>query len=204
MKTEGTPPGSGADEEAGSTRGGGGAEPGAAGGGGSRQGGVPGDTSDSFTARAHDDSGGGSAQLRTKGGDNSIQDFGSEASASEFEGAAATLHAYLDARAARAWRAACGQMASGLTVSLAELGGSGSGEGEGTAPSCPEVLASLTIGLGRTALREGAVADAVSLRVEGERGYLLFHGARKIDYFMPMAREDGTWKVAAVGPSPLS
>src|SRR6476659_1017933 len=60
-----------------------------------------------FTPRAHHDSGGGSQQFITKGGDNSIQEFGSEPSASEFEQAATVLQGALDARAVGAWRVAC-------------------------------------------------------------------------------------------------
>lgn len=39
---------------------------------------------------------------------------------------------------------------------------------------------------------------------EGDRGFLLFHGVLGADYFMPMAREGGMWRVAAIAPSAIS
>jgi hypothetical protein len=160
---------------------------------------APRDSSASFTPRRHSDSGGGSAPLRTRGGDNSIQDFGSEAGGEDFAAAAAALHAYLDARAAGAWRTACSYMASGLTTLLAEPA---AGEGS-PPPDCPALLHALSAGLPKSALREAAQADVASVRVEGDRAFLLFHGAESTPYFIPMAREGGAWKVAAPAPSPL-
>lgn len=150
--------------------------------------------------RPQADSGGGSTQFERKGGDNSIQEYGSEASGSEFAEAAKVLHAYLDARAVGDWRAACERLASRMTEELVRQLGTGQG-GKGT--DCGEVLAGLTAAVPRAALRQAAVADVGALRVEGESGFLLFRGAQGEDFFIPMAREDGIWKVAAVAASPL-
>lgn len=172
---------------------------------GAKQGGdskaVPGDTSAGFTPPAHSDSGGGTKPFETKGGDNSIQEFGSEASGGDFEAAATALHGYLDARAAHAWTAACSYMSPGVAASLAQLSGSGGGSGGGA--SCPQTLASLSAAVSAAALDEAAVADVAALRTEGARAFLLFHGAHGTAYFMPMASEDGTWKVAAIAPSAI-
>jgi hypothetical protein len=149
-----------------------------------------------FKPHSHQDSGGGSGQFKTKGGDNSIQEFGGESSGSEFDEAATALHNYLDARAQRAWSAACRYLAAGVTKELiAELSG-----GEGPT-SCGELLASLSADLPQAVLQEAAVADVGSLRVEDEHGFLLFHVADQADYFIPMAREGGHWRVAAFAPS---
>lgn len=158
------------------------------------------ETGASFNSPAHHDSGGGTTQFETKGGDNSIQESGSEASGSEFDQAAAALHGYLDARAAGAWSAACSYMPPGLTASMAQLGGAAGG---GPKPSCPQLLAALSVGLPAAALHEAAIADVGALRVEGEHAFLLFNGAHGSAYFMPMAREGGEWKVGAVAPSAL-
>ena len=152
-----------------------------------------------FTLPQHHDSGGGAKQFETKTGDNSIQESGSEASGSEFTVAAAALHAYLDARAAHAWATACEYLSAGLTRQLTQIS---AGQG-GQQPSCAELLAGLSAGLPPSVLREVAVADVGSLRVEGDSGFLLFHGANGVDWFVPMVREDGTWKVAALAPSAL-
>jgi hypothetical protein len=151
-----------------------------------------------FSPPEHHDSGGGSAQFEAKGGDNSIQRYGGEVSAAEFTAAAAALHAYLDARAARAWAAACSYMRAGLTSQLAAMSGGG-----GKKMPCAKVLAALSAGLPPQALREAAVADAGALRANGQTGFLLFKGAHETDYFMPMAREDGEWKVGALAPSAM-
>jgi hypothetical protein len=153
-----------------------------------------------FTPPTHHDSGGGSAQFRTKGGDNSIQEFGGEASSSEFEQAAATLHAFLDARAARAWQAACGYLASSVGEQLEQQFGEESGGGP---KGCAGILSALTAGVSSRSLREAAVADVAALRAEGNQGFLLFEGVRGATYFMPMNREDGRWRVAAIAASAL-
>ncbi|HET9152753.1 MAG TPA: hypothetical protein VFN85_01395 [Solirubrobacterales bacterium] len=152
-----------------------------------------------FKPQPHHDSGGGSGQFEAKGGDNSIEEFGEETSGSEFEEAAAALHDYLDARAQRAWAAACRYLAAGVTKELiAQLA-----QGRGSpAPTCAGLLAGFSTGLPQAVLREAAVADVGSLRVEGDRGFLLYHGAGRAPYFISMAREEGHWKVAAIGPSP--
>ena len=155
------------------------------------------DTSDSFTPPQHSDSGGGAAQFRAKGGDNSLQDSGSEASSSELDQAAAALHGYLDARAAGAWADACSYMASGVAESLAQFAGGTRGQG------CPQLLAALSAGMPDYVKQIITQADVGSLRVDGDSGFLLFHGAHNTDYFMPMAREDGKWKVAALAASAL-
>ena len=153
-----------------------------------------------FTPRAHRDSGGGAQQFEAGGADNSIQEYGSEAAGSELADAAAVLHAYLDARAAGAWSAACQRLASAVSEELVrQLGTSESGEKAG----CAEVLAALTSGLPASARRKAAIADVGALRVEGASGFLLFRGFGDRAFFIPVAREDGKWKVAAIAASPL-
>lgn len=152
-----------------------------------------------FNPPHHHDSAGGSEQFVQKGGDNSVQEYGSEQTAgSEFAEAAATLHVYLDARAAGAWGAACGALAAGLVEQLVEQL-----EGSGSKTACPEVLAAFNSSFPSAALREAAEVNVAALRVEGDKGFLLFKGAHDEPFFIPMRREGGDWKVAAVGPSSL-
>lgn len=155
---------------------------------------------------SHHEAATGAASFETKGGDNSIQESGSEGSASELKQAAASLHGYLAARAAGEWGRACSYMANGLTTSLRHFAGSTAGGSEkgGRAPSCAKLLAALSAGIPASARREAGVAEAGALRTEGNRAFLLFHGARGTDYFMPMAMQGGKWTVAAVAPSALS
>lgn len=153
-----------------------------------------------FQPRTHHDSGGGSQQFEAKGGDSSIQEYGNEPSRSEFEEAAAVLHEYLDARAAGAWRVACQKLAPAAATELVRQLGPATGEAKA---GCAQILAGLTAGLPPSALREAAVADVGALRAEGNRGFLLFRGARGQNYFFPMVREWGHWRAAAIAASPL-
>jgi hypothetical protein len=148
----------------------------------------------------HHDSGGKAAQFEKKGGDNSIQQFGGEAAGSELQQAAATLHGYLDARAAGEWAKACSYIARGVTRSLSQLASAPGGKGG----SCPKILAGLSAGIPAAVRRETAQADVGALRVEGDNAFLLFRGAHDTDYFMPMAHEGPRWGVAAIAPSALS
>lgn len=170
-------------------------------GGGNGSSGNSGEGSEHFTPKPHHDSGGGSAQYRVKGGDNSIQEFGAEAGASDFEEAAAALHGFLDTRAAGDWAAACSYISKGVVESLQQLAGQSKQAGSS---SCASVLKSLTNPAAKQAMRaEADQADVGSLRAEGERGFLIYT-AEKTTFAMPMAEEDGTWKVNAFAGTPLS
>lgn len=153
-----------------------------------------------FTPRPHHDSAGGSKQFVQKGGDNSVEEYGSERTAgSDFAEAATALHTYLDARAAGAWGAACDALAATMVEQLvSQLAGAADGKA-----SCPEVLAAFNSSVSPAGLREAAEVDVAALRTKGDSGFLLFKGAREEPFFIPVQREGGHWKVGAVGPSPL-
>jgi hypothetical protein len=155
-----------------------------------------------FVPKEHDDSGGGSEQYRVKGGDNSVQEFGAEADDSEREEAAAALHNFLDARAAEDWESACLFLAEEIQSSLEELvAQSGQAEDAG----CPEILAKLTNRAALPALRaEAARADVGSLRVEDDRAFIVYRGPDDTILAVPMASEDGSWKVASIAGTPLN
>jgi len=148
----------------------------------------------------HRDSGGGSAQFEVEGGDNSIARYGAEIRGPDFIEAAAALHGYLDARAAGAWRAACRYLAAAVTGQLASLGGGAQGGGK---THCSSLLARLSKAVPRRTMRKAAVADLTSLRAADDRGFLLYRGAGGSAFFLPVVREGGAWKLAAVAPSPL-
>jgi hypothetical protein len=178
---------------------------GSGGGGGSKgSGGESGDSSGSsgtFTPRQHDDSGGGSAQFKVKGGDNSVQEFGAEADTSELDAAATALHNFLDARAAEDWAAACSFMSKSTTESLEKLASQAKGTGGG---SCAAVLKSITNTDAIDELRaEAEQADVGSLRVEGEQAFVIYTGLEGAVIAIPVANENGSWKVASLGGTPL-
>jgi hypothetical protein len=141
----------------------------------------------------------GSASFRVPGGDNSIQDFGQEADSSERQAAAAALTAFLEAREKGNWQGQCDNLAKAAIAPLEELAKrSPQVKGKG----CAATLGMLT-GDAPASTRANPLtaAGVASLRVEGGRGFALFHGTGGSDYFVPMVKEGGEWKVGAIGPS---
>lgn len=171
------------------------------GGSGGGEGGSGSDASD-FTPKQHNDSGGGSQQFRTKGGDNSVQEFGKEADEADFEAAAVALHNFLDARAEGNWAAACEYMSKGVVESFEKLAAQAKQIDDA---SCAGILEKLTNPAAKQSMKaEATKADVGSLRVEGDRSFVIYTGIDGTVLAMPMANEDGDWKVASLAGTPLS
>lgn len=154
-----------------------------------------------FKPTQHSDSGGGSAQFKVKGGDNSVQEFGAEAEPQEFEAAAVTLHDFLDARAADDWDAACEYMAKSVVESFEKLASQAKRLKD---TSCAGILEKLTNPAAKSALKQEAEkADIGSLRVEGDRSFVIYKGVNDAVLAMPMVSEGGEWRVASLVGTPL-
>jgi len=145
-------------------------------------------------------SGGGSAQFRAKGGDNSIQNFGEEADESELELAAEALHGFFVARAEEDWAGACSFLSATMRRQLEQLASRLKGT---DGKDCASVLHAFTAPLPSSVRRESTVVDAGSLRDDGEQAFLIYRGADKTVYAMPMKEEDGAWKVGLLSATPL-
>jgi hypothetical protein len=145
-------------------------------------------------------SGGGSAQFRTKGGDNSIQEFGDEADESELREAAEVVHGFYVSRAAEEWEKACSYLAKSNNEQLEQLVSQAS---KSKQTDCPTALEAFTQPLPLAVEREITVVDAGSLRHEGEQGFLIYFGADRVKYSMPLRDEGGTWKVTALSGASL-
>jgi hypothetical protein len=140
----------------------------------------------------------GSASFRTPGGDNSIQEFGKEATASELDEASGVLSAYMAARARDDWAKQCTLFAKTTVAPLEQLAARSSQlKGKGCAAILKRLMSRAPASTRTNTLTEGVA----SLRVEADRGFALYHGAGGVDYFVPMAKEDGQWKIAAIAPS---
>ncbi len=152
-------------------------------------------------AAAERDSGGGAERYRVPGGDNSIQTFGEEAGESERHAAAVVLHAFLQTRGKEQWEAVCSYLSASVHDQLRQLAPKVKDlQGD----SCEETLAAISLPLSGAAQAEFMEADVGSLRVEGDRAFLLYRGVGDTIYAMTMAKEAGAWKVAALTPVPLS
>jgi hypothetical protein len=170
--------------------------------GSAASGGQGGEGATSFKPGHHRDSGGGSAQYRVKGGDNSVQEFGKETEGSEFQKAAAVLHDFLDARAQGDWTAACSYLSKSVVESFEQLAARAK---KPKKTSCASTLAALINPAAKQLMQEEAKQASVgSLRTEGERAFLIYAGPDKTVIAMPMANEGGTWKVASLAGTPLS
>lgn len=143
-------------------------------------------------------SGGGSEQFLVKGANNSIQEFGEEGDESELQEAAEAVHDFYVARAAGHWSEACSRMASSLREKLEQLAAKSTNV-EGCAP----FLEAFTTPLPAAAWRETTTVNAGSLRHEDEQGYLIYTGAKKTVYAMPLREEDGVWKVTELSATTL-
>ena len=155
-----------------------------------------------FTPKQHSDSGGGSQQYVQKGGDNSVQEFGNEGDQQEFNDAAAALHNFLDARAEGNWAAACNYMSKSVVESFEKLAAQAK-QLKGT--SCAGILEKLTNPAAKSAMKQEAEkADVGSLRVEGDRSFVIYRGVKGTVLAMPMANEGGNWKVASLAGTPLN
>lgn len=140
----------------------------------------------------------GSASFRTRGGDNSIQNFGDEADESEREAAEANIDAYLEARADGDWKKSCEYLAKTAIQPLERLAESSPQlKGKG----CAAIIGTLSAQLPASSRANPLVSGVASLRIEGDRGFALFHGPRGTDYFIPLAKEGGEWKAGALAAS---
>lgn len=168
-------------------------------------------TEESTTGASSDDKGGddqgaddsssaddGSASFRTAGGDNSIQDFGEEADSGELDEASTVLSSYLDARANDDWVKQCALLAAATVAPLEQLASrSAQFKGKGCAAILEGLMSRVPASTRANTLTDGLAA----LRVEEDRGFALYHGAGGVDYFVPMTKEDGQWKLGSIAPS---
>src|SRR5680860_1171555 len=71
--------------------------------------------------------------------------------------------------------------------------------------SCAGILEKLTNPAAKSAMKQEAEkANVGSLRVEGDRSFVIYTGISGTVLAMPMANEDGDWKVASLSGVPLS
>jgi hypothetical protein len=145
-------------------------------------------------------SGGGSAQFRVEGADNSIANYGAEADGRELRQAATVAHGYLAALATEDWAGACARFSQEEAGKIEQLAAS---HPEFRGKGCVSALAELIGAVSPADAREATVVDAVGLRWEGEQGFLIYRGARGKPYFLSLAREGGSWAVDGLSPSAL-
>ena len=137
-------------------------------------------------------SGGGSAEFRVEGGDNSVQEYGAEADSGGLSEAAAVVHSFYVARIAGEWGRACEMLSADERESLA-------GVAPGAGGDCAEGLAAYTADVSPSVARAITTVDAASLRREDDQGFLIYTGPPgRTVYAMPLVNEGGAWRLGAI------
>lgn len=111
----------------------------------------------------------------------------------ERDAASAVLVAYMSARAAADWPTACAQLAPQGIKSLERFAGPGRG-----------CVATFTAIYPRLAPGTWANTMTGPITILRPDGVAIYHGSTGKDYAMPMVKEGGAWKVAALGPTAIS
>jgi hypothetical protein len=132
------------------------------------------------------------AFLRPNGANDRIVKFGEEASVEEREAANAVVVKNLRAREVGQWATQCATLDK---VGIKEIPGAIGKERE-----CPKLLEQFAQPIaGTKEVREDRLSGPIAaLRVEGKKGYALFHGNDGNDYALALQKEDDTWKVSSV------
>jgi hypothetical protein len=140
---------------------------------------------------------------RSEGGDNSIQDYGSEASEADRAAAGRALQAYYDALVSGDTEGACALLTSrirdGVEKTLEQLGGQG---GSKAPTTCAQIL-KLTV---RTGPRSPQLqlTELLSLRRQGDDAFLIYRAGDGKVYAIAMSEENGDWRVGGVSAAPLA
>jgi hypothetical protein len=130
------------------------------------------------------------------GGDNVVQLFGREASEAEREQASRVIQAWMRARAAGAWGEVCRhfdrETASYAIRSAASIM-------QRQVPGCARSIEVVFAKTDRS--RANTMTGPIdSLRISQGHGYAQYHGRDGADWIVPVAREDGEWRVAIFDP----
>lgn len=133
-------------------------------------------------------------------GDNSIQTYGVESSGDERAEAATVVKAYLDAQQAAVWAKACSLLAAPIAANLIELWEKAKGADAG---GCPRAMAAAFARLPEGPLRTIADLHVLSLRVQGNRGFLIYEDGAGTASETPMQHEADGWRIRAIIPKEL-
>lgn len=133
----------------------------------------------------------GSQSLSAKSERNPIAKFGHEASAAEREKVGALITRSLEARAAADFASQC------QTLNMAAIENI---PGAKNRRDCAAALKRFASPLaGTKKVRANTLSGPiVELRIQGNRGYVLYHGNDGKDYYVPVEKEDGAWKLGSI------
>jgi hypothetical protein len=124
----------------------------------------------------------------------SIVKFGREAPAGQREAAGAVLEENLKAREAANFKRQCKTLSLEATKEVAGQ------QSKNPAARCPPALRQLAepLSSSKGARKNTLNGPIAELRIEGGKGYALYHGNDGDDYSMLMKKEGAVWKVGSV------
>lgn len=132
-----------------------------------------------------------------RGGEASIEDFGSEAEGSERAQILALFGAYLNALAEKDYATVCADLSAAVQSSLARFAGKGSKGG------CEAILPKLLAPTAARVATEQAEGKIAKVRVEDDRAFVVFKAPGAKLYQLTMVEEGGEWKAASVAAAVL-
>jgi hypothetical protein len=132
-----------------------------------------------------------------RGGEASIEDFGHEAEGQEREEVLGVFTGYLGALAERDYQTACSHLSAGVSESLVRFAGKGSDDG------CAKILPKFLAPTAASVARQQAEGEVTKVRVEDDRGFVVFKAPGAERYQLTMVEEDGEWKAATVATGVL-
>jgi hypothetical protein len=139
---------------------------------------------------------------RSKGGDNSVQDYGSEASEADRAAAGRALQAYYDALASGDTEGACALLTSHTREDIEQTLKRLPIQGSKAPTSCSQVLRLTSdVGSGRTPRLR--LSELLSLRQQDEQAFLIYKAGDGKVYSMPMGQDGTDWRVGGVSATPL-
>lgn len=138
----------------------------------------------------------GSAPSVPAGEDKGVPANGSEATGTRQDAAEGALVAYLKARDAGEWSAACGDLARSTRAGLAEIAKGLKGTGKG----CAGLLKGAAARMPAASLAVPS-KGSFSLRVQGGRPLAFWVGSDGQRYTIPMTLESGQWRVVQMVPA---
>ncbi len=138
--------------------------------------------------------------FRAPGGDNSIQEYGSEQDAGERDAAMLPIAALYRAIFGGDWTEVCDTYLSSNNVKQLELLAEKSPQLKGK--GCADVLSGLnqSKGVKTPDTPDGGI---VSFRVDGDTGFAIYWGIDGKGYAFALKSEGGSWKLTALAPTPL-
>jgi hypothetical protein len=158
-----------------------------------------GDDSDSATTSAGSEQTAGGEQPGT--GAAGIEDFGEEAGPEDRDAAATTLQSFLRAQADGDSATACSLMSASTKENLEVFVEGAASESLNT--PCTKLDEVLRSQIPAKRLAQGERIQVTGVRIEGDRGFVLYRDARGTESAFPVVREGSAWKVAAIAGQSL-